>query len=62
VQDASSAQSASARQQPATGVPVHTPARQPSAAVHASPSSHAALLGFAGFEQTPVDGSQEPAS
>jgi hypothetical protein len=43
-------------------LPVQTPAWQVSVAVHASPSLHAVPFAFAGLEQTPVTGSQLPAS
>src|SRR5437016_4987262 len=42
--------------------PVQLPAWQRSFCVHAFPSSHAAPSSFVGREQTPVDGSQTPAS
>jgi hypothetical protein len=41
--------------------PVHVPPWQVSVCVHASPSSHAASSGRAGFEQAPVAGLQVPA-
>jgi hypothetical protein len=44
-----------------TGLPpVHTPVRQVSVCVHASPSLQAAPSGRAGLEQTPVAGLQVP--
>jgi hypothetical protein len=42
--------------------PMHAPFWQVSLCVHALPSLHAVPLGFAGFEQAPVAGSQVPAS
>jgi hypothetical protein len=45
-----------------TGVPAQTPAWQESACVHRFPSSHPAPFIFGGFEQTPLPGSQVPAS
>ena len=41
--------------------PAHVPAWQVSVWVQPLPSSHAAPLGFAGFEHTPVAGLQTPA-
>jgi hypothetical protein len=46
-----------------TGLPLwQAPAWHVSVCVHASPSLHAAPSAFAGSEQTPVPGSQVPAS
>ncbi len=42
--------------------PTQAPASQASVCVHALPSSQAVPFAFAGFEQTPVPGSQAPAS
>jgi hypothetical protein len=42
--------------------PVHTPLWQVSVCVQAFPSTHVVLLGFAGFEHTPVPGLHVPAS
>src|SRR5207302_144234 len=42
--------------------PVQVPASQVSVCVQALPSSQVVPFGFAGFEQTPVDGSQVPTS
>jgi len=42
--------------------PVHTPAWQVSAVVHAFPSLQVVPSAFAGFEHVPVAGSQTPAT